>query len=43
MRDFDGDESPQLVVVGEVNEAEAALAKHPFHPVATDVLRKCGR
>ena len=37
MRHLDGDEPLQLVVVGEVDEAEAALAQDLLDPVATDV------
>ena len=40
MRHLDGDEPLQLVIVGEVDEAEAAFAQDPFDPIATDV---CGQ
>jgi len=43
VRDLDGHEPLQLVVVGEVDEAEAAPAQHLLDPVATDLVRKCGR
>ena len=39
VRHLDGDEPLQLVVVGQVDEAEAALAQDSFHPVATDAFR----
>jgi len=41
---LDGDEPLQLVVVGEVDEAEAALTQHILDSVATDLLGKwvCG-
>ena len=42
MRHLDGHEPLQLVVVGQVDEAEAALAQHLLDPVATDVLRLGG-
>ena len=42
VRNLDGDEPLQLVVMGEVDEAEAALAQHSLDPVATD-LRGGGR
>ena len=41
MRHLDGDETLQLVVVGEVDEAEAAFAQDFLDPVATDLLRTC--
>ena len=37
MRHLDGDRPLQLVVVGQVDQAEAALAQEPFDPIATDV------
>ena len=42
MRHLDRDETLQLVVVGEVDEAETALAQHSLDPVATDLLWCCG-
>ncbi len=42
VRHLDGDEPLQLVVVGEVDEAEAALAQDFLDAVATDVLRLRG-
>ena len=42
MRHLDGDKPLQLVVVGEVNEAEPALAQNFLDPVATDVRRHGG-
>ena len=38
MRHLDGDEPLQLLVVGQVDEAEAALAQDFLDPVATDSL-----
>ena len=38
VRHLDGHETPQLVVLGQVDQAEAALAKKPLDTVATDVL-----
>ena len=47
VRHLDGDEPLQLVVVGQVDEAEAALAQDPLDPVATDLagrgFRRDGR
>ena len=37
MRHLDGDGPLQLIVVGEVNEAEAAFAQDPLDAVATDL------
>ena len=42
MRHLDCHESLQLLVVGEVDEAEAAFAQHFLDPIATDVLRLGG-
>ena len=42
MRHLDGDEPLQLVVVGEIDEAEAALTEDFLDAVATDVLRLRG-
>ena len=39
VRHLDGDEPLQLVVVGQVDEAEAALAQDPLDAVATDPVR----
>ena len=39
MRHLDGHRALQLVVVGQIDEAEAALAQHSFDPVATDAIR----
>ena len=39
MRHLDGHGPLQLVVVGQIDEAEAALAQHFLDPVATDPLR----
>ena len=39
MRHLDRHEPLQLVVVGEVDEAEAALAQHSLDAVAADVYR----
>ena len=39
MRHLDGHRAVQLVVVGQIDEAEAALAEHTFDPVATDAFR----
>ena len=41
-RNLDGDEALQLVIMGEVDKAEAAFAQHSLDPVATDLLRKYG-
>ena len=40
MGHLDGDRPLQLVVVGQIDDAEAALSQDSFHPVATDVLRR---
>jgi hypothetical protein len=39
VRNLDGDESLQTVVISEVNEAEASLAQQINDPIATDVRR----
>ena len=43
VRHLDGDEPLQLVVVGQVDEAEAAFAQDLLDPVATDPLGMFGR
>ena len=40
MRHLDGHRAAQLVVVGQIDEAEPALAQHSFDPVATDAFRE---
>src|ERR1700722_17347015 len=37
MRNLDRHEPLQLAIVGQINEAEAALAQHTLDPVATDL------
>jgi hypothetical protein len=37
MGHVDGDESPQLVVVGQVDQAEAAASQNALDAVAADV------
>ena len=39
VRNLDGHESLQLVIVGKVDEAETALTEDFLDAVATDVLR----
>ena len=36
---LDGHRAAQLVVVGQIHQAEPALAQHSFDPVATDAIR----
>ena len=43
MRHLDRHEPLQLVVVGQIDEAEAALAQHLLDAVATDPLGMLGR
>ena len=46
MRHLDGDGPVQLLVLGEIDEAEAPLAQHFLDAVATDplgMLRRCSR
>ena len=43
VRHLDSDGSLQLVVLGQVDEAEAALAQQLLDPVAADALRDWGR
>ena len=40
VRHLDGHGAMQLLVVGQVDQAEAALAQQPLHPVAAD---PCGQ
>ena len=42
VRHLDGDEPLQLLVVGQVDEAEAAFAQDSLDPVATDALGLLG-
>ena len=42
VRHLDGDKALQLLVVGEVNQPEAALAQDSLDPVATDALGRIG-
>ncbi len=37
VRHFDGDKALQLVVISQINKAEATLAQHSFNSVATNV------
>src|SRR5262249_35739819 len=42
VRHLDGHEPLQLLVVGQVDDAEATLAQDFLHPVATNLLRSFG-
>ena len=43
MRHLDGDGPVQLLVVGQIDQSETALAQEPFHPVAADPFRLLGQ
>ena len=40
MRHLDGHRAAQLVVLGQIDQAEPALAQHSFDPVATNAFRE---
>ena len=41
VRHLDGDGPVQLLILGQIDEAEAPFAQHFLDPVATDPLRAC--
>ena len=40
VRNFNGDEPLQLLVISQIDEAEATLSEYPFNPIATNDFRR---